>query len=146
VLLWAWGSPALSSRGGRPGAGGQTRAAPPAGIRAGQQGRAPAGSGARRPVEKTAPPAAQGKNLSDFDHVKKGLALVGEEELAQQAADPMFGIKADGLSEDVKRAMGKLNSADAAQARPLPAAARALPVVARQGGVASVHPLAVAGD
>ena len=66
------------------------------------------------------PPAAQGKNLSDFDHVKKGLALVGEEELAQQAADPMFGIKVDGLSEDVKRAMGKLNSADAAQARPCP--------------------------
>lgn len=60
---------------------------------------------------------AQGKNLSEFDHVKRGLALVGEEELAEQAADPMFGIKVDGLSDDVKRAMAKLNSADAAQAR-----------------------------
>ncbi len=60
---------------------------------------------------------AQGKNLSEFDHVKRGLALVGEEELAEQAADPMFGIKVDGLSDDVKRAMAKLNSADAAQVR-----------------------------
>ena len=49
--------------------------------------------------------------------MKRGLALVGAEELAEQAADPMFGIKVDGLSDDVKRAMAKLNSADAAQAR-----------------------------
>lgn len=49
--------------------------------------------------------------------MKKGLALVDEDELAEQAANPMFGIKVDGLSEDVKQAMAKLNSTDSAQAR-----------------------------
>ncbi len=61
--------------------------------------------------------ALQGKNLENFDHVKKNLSLQDADELAAQEADPMFSIKAEGLSEDMKRVMSKLNTADAAKAR-----------------------------
>ena len=61
---------------------------------------------------------AQGKNLDEFDHVKKDLRLMNAEELAAQQADPMHALNAQGLSEDMKRVMAKLNSAAASQARP----------------------------
>lgn len=55
----------------------------------------------------------QAKNLENFDHVKKNLSLEDADALAAQEADPMFSIKAEGLSEDMKRVMSKLNTADA---------------------------------
>ena len=61
---------------------------------------------------------AQGKNLDEFDHVKNDLRLTDAEELAAQQADPMYALNAQGLSEDMKRVMAKLNSADASKARP----------------------------
>lgn len=57
----------------------------------------------------------QGKNLEQFDHVKKNLSLQDADELAAQEADPMFTIKSEGLSEDMKRIMAKLNTDDAAK-------------------------------
>lgn len=56
--------------------------------------------------------------MEQFDHVKKNLSLQDADELAAQEADPMFSIKAEGLSEDMKRVMSKLNTADATKARP----------------------------
>ena len=59
---------------------------------------------------------AQGKNLDDFDHVRKDLRLMDAEELAAQQADPMHALNAQGLSEDMKRVMAALNSAGASKA------------------------------
>ncbi|BDA49532.1 Peptidyl-prolyl cis-trans isomerase-like 2 [Coccomyxa sp. Obi] len=58
----------------------------------------------------------QAKNLENFDHVKKNLSLEDADALAAQEADPMFSIKTEGLSEDMKRVMSKLNTADATKA------------------------------
>ena len=58
---------------------------------------------------------AQGKNLDDFDHVKKDLQLTDTDELAAQQADPMYALNEQGLSEDMKRVIAKLNSSDASK-------------------------------
>ncbi|KAK9818308.1 hypothetical protein WJX72_010373 [[Myrmecia] bisecta] len=54
------------------------------------------------------------RTLDNFDHVKKDLRVVDDEELARQQADPMYSLKS--LSEDQKRVLSKLNTQDAAQA------------------------------
>ncbi len=54
----------------------------------------------------------QGRNLSKFDHVKNDRQLVSAEEQAAQQADPVNSLKH--VSEDTKRVMAKLNSADSA--------------------------------
>ncbi|PRW20338.1 peptidyl-prolyl cis-trans isomerase CYP65 [Chlorella sorokiniana] len=54
-----------------------------------------------------------GRNLAEFDHVKKGLHA-DEEERAAEEADPMFYIR--GATEDTKRALEALNSKEAAAA------------------------------
>lgn len=61
----------------------------------------------------------QAKNLENFDHVKKNLSLEDADALAAQEADPMFSIKTEGLSEDMKRVMSKLNTADAVKVYPV---------------------------
>jgi hypothetical protein len=48
--------------------------------------------------------------------VKKNLSLQDPDELAAQEADPMFSLNAQGLSEDMKRVISKLNTEDAAKA------------------------------
>ena len=57
----------------------------------------------------------QGRNLSKFDHVKNDKQLTSAEELAAQQADPVYSLKH--MSEDMKRVMTKLNSADSATVR-----------------------------
>ena len=57
----------------------------------------------------------QGRNLSKFDHVKNDRQLTSAEELAAQQADPVYSLKH--MSEDMKRVMTKLNSADSATVR-----------------------------
>ncbi|KAA6418090.1 MAG: peptidyl-prolyl cis-trans isomerase-like 2-like, partial [Trebouxia sp. A1-2] len=57
---------------------------------------------------------ASGRNLSKFDHVKNDRQLVSAEEQAAQQADPINSLKH--VSEDTKRVMAKLNSADSATA------------------------------
>jgi hypothetical protein len=59
----------------------------------------------------------QGRILDDFDHVKRDLHIGDEAAAAAAAADPMHLLHAQGLSEDMKRVMAKLNTADAHQAR-----------------------------
>lgn len=54
----------------------------------------------------------QGRNLSKFDHVKNDRQVVSAEELAAQQAIPVYSLKH--MSEDTKRVMAKLNSADSA--------------------------------
>lgn len=48
--------------------------------------------------------------------MKKNLSVQDADELAAKEADPMYSINAGGISEDIKRAMGKLNTEDAAKA------------------------------
>ena len=54
-----------------------------------------------------------GRNLEAFDHLKKELRIVDDEELAAQQQDPMHSLK--NLSDDAKRALGKLNTEEAAR-------------------------------
>ncbi|KAK9834481.1 hypothetical protein WJX74_002655 [Apatococcus lobatus] len=53
-----------------------------------------------------------GRNLEAFDHIKKDLRVVDDEELARQQQDPMHSLK--NLSDDAKRALGKLGTEEAA--------------------------------
>lgn len=53
-----------------------------------------------------------GRNLEAFDHIKKDLKVVDDEELARQQQDPMHSLK--NLSDDAKRALGKLGTEEAA--------------------------------
>ena len=62
----------------------------------------------------------QGRNLDDFDHVKRDLRLEDEAAAAAAAADPMNALNQQGLSEDMKRVMAKLGTADAGKARAHP--------------------------
>ena len=55
--------------------------------------------------------------MSKFDHVKNDRQLVSAEEVAAQQADPVNSLKH--MSEDMKRVMTKLNSADSATVRSL---------------------------
>ena len=57
----------------------------------------------------------QGRNLAKFDHVRTDKQLVSAAEQAAQQADPLNSLKT--MSEDTKRVMAKLNSADAATVR-----------------------------
>ena len=54
----------------------------------------------------------QGRNLAKFDHVKNDRHLMSAEDKAAQQADPSYSLKH--MSEDTRRVMAKLNSADAA--------------------------------
>lgn len=54
----------------------------------------------------------QGRSIAKFDHVQTDKQLVSVEEQAAQLADPKNSLKS--MSEDTKRVMAKLNSADAA--------------------------------
>lgn len=54
----------------------------------------------------------QGRNLAKFDHIKNDRQLVSAEDKAAQQADPSFSLKH--MSEDTRRVMAKLNSADSA--------------------------------
>ncbi|DBA73330.1 hypothetical protein WJX77_001957 [Trebouxia sp. C0004] len=56
----------------------------------------------------------EGRNLSKFDHVKNDRQLVSAEDQAAHQADPVNSLKH--VSEDTKRVMAKLNSADSATA------------------------------
>ncbi|KAL3134863.1 hypothetical protein ABBQ32_007828 [Trebouxia sp. C0010 RCD-2024] len=56
----------------------------------------------------------EGRNLAKFDHVRNERQVVSREERAAQQADPTYSLKH--MSEDTKRAMAKLNSADSAVA------------------------------
>ena len=60
----------------------------------------------------------QGRNLAKFDHVKSERQLVSAEEAAAQQADPANSLKH--MSEDTKRVMAKLNSADSAVVSAMP--------------------------
>ncbi|KAL4431394.1 hypothetical protein ABPG75_006650 [Micractinium tetrahymenae] len=84
-----------------------------------------------------------GRNLADFDHVKKELVADAEERAAEEA-DPMFYIR--GATEDTKRALEALNSKEAeeafaaggggkkAQAERMLAEAKAAAAAAAKGG------------
>ncbi len=54
-----------------------------------------------------------GRNLEAFDHIKSNLKVIDDEELARQQQDPMQSLK--NLSDDAKRALGKLNTEEAAR-------------------------------
>ena len=54
-----------------------------------------------------------GRNLEAFDHIQKDLRVIDDEELARQQQDPMHSLK--NLSDDAKRALGKLNTEEAAR-------------------------------
>ena len=54
----------------------------------------------------------QGRNLAKFDHVKNERQVVSSEEVAAKQADPAYSL--NHMSEDTKRVMAKLNSADSA--------------------------------
>lgn len=58
----------------------------------------------------------QGRNLAKFDHVRNERQVVSSQELAAQQADPANSLKH--MSEDTKRVMAKLNSADSAVVGP----------------------------
>lgn len=57
----------------------------------------------------------QGRSIAKFDHVQTDKQLQSAEEQAAQLADPKNSLKS--MSEDTKRVMAKLNSADAATVR-----------------------------